>query len=56
MLVAHANDWLGYLLEAPDLEAGGYESCLAFHGDDTAQSFAEAAAQLLETPRLSDPR
>ncbi len=56
MLVAHANDWLGYLLEAPDFEAGGYESCLAFHGDGTAQSFGEAAAQLLETPRLSDPR
>jgi hypothetical protein len=56
MLVAHANDWLGYLLEAPDFAAGGYESCLAFHGDDAAQPFAEQAAQLLEDPRLSDPR
>ena len=56
MLVAHANDWLGYLLEPPDLEAGGYESCLAFHGVDAALPFAEAAVQLLEKPPLSDPR
>jgi len=56
MLVAHANDWLGYLLEPPDFAAGGYESCLAFHGDDAALPFAEAAEQVLEAPGLSDPR
>ena len=43
MLVAHANDWLGYLLEPADFAAGGYESCLAFHGDDAALPFADAA-------------
>ena len=56
MLVAHANDWLGYLLEPPDFAAGGYESCLAFHGDDAALPFAEAAVQILGAPPLSDPR
>jgi hypothetical protein len=56
MLVAHANDWLGYLLEPADFAAGGYESCLAFHGEDAAVSFAERAVQLLEDPALSDPR
>ena len=56
MLVAHANDWLGYLLEPPDFASGGYEACMGFHGDDAALPFAEAAAQLLETPPLSDPR
>ena len=56
MLVAHANDWLGYLLEPSDFASGGYESCLAFHGDDAALPFADAAVQLLEKPPLSDPR
>jgi hypothetical protein len=56
MLIAHANDWLGYLLEPADFAAGGYESCLAFHGEDAAVSFADRAVQLLEDPALSDPR
>jgi hypothetical protein len=56
MLVAHANDWLGYLLEPDDFRAGGYESCLAFHGDQAALPFADAAVQLLESPALSDRR
>jgi hypothetical protein len=56
MLIAHANDWLGYLLEPADFASGGYESCLAFHGEDAALSFAETAVQLLEEPALSDPR
>jgi hypothetical protein len=56
MLIAHANDWLGYLLEPADFASGGYESCLAFHGDDAALPFAESAVQLLESPALSGPR
>ena len=56
MLIAHANDWLGYLLEPEDFAAGGYESCLAFHGDQAALPFADAAVQVLESPALSDPR
>jgi len=56
MLIAHANDWLGYLLEPSDFASGGYESCLAFHGDDAALPFADAAVQLLEGATLSDPR
>jgi hypothetical protein len=56
MLIAHANDWLGYLLEPDDYQAGGYESCLGFHGERAAPSFADAAVQVLENPALSDPR
>ena len=47
MLVAHANDWLGYLFEPDDFASGGYETCLAFHGDDAALPFTDAAARLL---------
>jgi hypothetical protein len=47
MLVAHANDWLGYLLEPADLASGGYESCMAVHGTDAALPFAAAAERLL---------
>jgi hypothetical protein len=47
MLIAHANDWLGYLLEPDDFASGGYESCLAAHGDDAALPFAAAAERLL---------
>ncbi len=47
MLVAHANDWLGYLLEPDDLASGGYESCMSVHGTDAALPFAAAAEQLL---------
>ncbi len=54
MLVAHANDWLGYLLEPDDFASGGYESCLAFHGSDAALPFA-AAAEALLVP-LAPPR
>jgi hypothetical protein len=56
MLIAHANDWIGYLLEPEDFAAGGYESCLAFHGDRAAVPFADAAVQVLESPALSDRR
>jgi hypothetical protein len=47
MLVAHANDWLGYLLEPDDLALGGYESCMSVHGTDAALPFAAAVVQLL---------
>jgi hypothetical protein len=47
MLIDHANDWLGYLLEPDDFAAGGYESCMAFHGEDAALPFADAAQRVL---------
>ena len=47
MLVAHANDWLGYLFEPDDFATGGRETCFAFHGDDAALPFADAAVRLL---------
>jgi len=49
MIVAHANDWLGYLLEPDDYASGGYESCLGFHGERAALPFAAAAQRLLAT-------
>jgi hypothetical protein len=55
MVVAHANDWLGYLLEPDDFAAGGYESCLAFHGDAAAVSFAEAAQRVLAPLESASP-
>ena len=70
MLVAHANDWLGYLLEPDDFASGGYESCLSFHGDRRgaavrrcrgaaarpARPGARAGALTPRARALSDPR
>jgi single-strand selective monofunctional uracil DNA glycosylase len=47
LVAAHANDWLGYLLEPDDWARGGYETCLAFHGGDLAPRFVEEAAAAL---------
>jgi hypothetical protein len=32
MVVAHADDWLGYALTAEDYETGGYEAGMSFFG------------------------
>jgi hypothetical protein len=49
LVAAHANDWLGYLLQPADWDRGGYEPCLAYHGRALAPRFVDAAARLLET-------
>jgi hypothetical protein len=47
LVAAHANDWLGYLLEPDDWQRGGYETCLAFHGGGLAPRFVDEAAAAL---------
>jgi len=44
-VVAHANDWLGYVVDAPTYARGGYESCLCFFGAATADWLVGAAAE-----------
>jgi single-strand selective monofunctional uracil DNA glycosylase len=47
LVAAHANDWLGYLLEPDDWARGGYETCLGFHGGELAPRFVDEAAAAL---------
>jgi hypothetical protein len=48
-VVAHANDWTGYVVTAEVYERGGYESCMSFHGPDFARSLVrEVAAAVRE--------
>jgi len=44
-VVAHANDWLGYVVDAPTYGRGGYESCLCFFGAASADWLTQAAAE-----------
>jgi hypothetical protein len=56
LVAAHANDWLGYLLEPEDFDRGGYETCLSFFGRDAAKGFVDAAASVLnELDRAAPP-
>jgi hypothetical protein len=52
-VIAHANDWLGYVVDAPTYRRGGYEACLDFFGPGTSDWLADAAA---ETVRELDAR
>ncbi|HXZ85844.1 MAG TPA: hypothetical protein VEI82_10165, partial [Myxococcota bacterium] len=52
-VVAHANDWLGYVVDAPTYRRGGYESCLCFFGPTSADWLVDAVA---ETSRELDAR
>ena len=56
MLVAHANDWLGYLFEPDDFTSGGYETCLAFHGDDAALPFSLRPRSAARSARVAGAR
>jgi hypothetical protein len=47
LVAAHANDWLGYLVQPDDWARGGYESCLSFHGGALAPRFVDEAAEAL---------
>lgn len=50
-VVAHANDWTGYVVPPDIYERGGYESCMSFHGPGFEASLVEAvdaAVQQLE--------
>ena len=43
-VVAHANDWLGYVVDPPTYERGGYESCLCLFGAGTSKWLIDSAA------------
>lgn len=47
LVAAHANDWLGYLLQPDDWARGGYETCLSFHGGGLAPRFVDEAVAAL---------
>lgn len=44
MVVVHANDWVGYVVDADRYRRGGYEACLAFHGPGLADWLVEESA------------
>ena len=46
-VVAHANDWLGYVVDPPTYERGGYEACLDLFGPDSAAWLVDSAAETL---------
>ncbi len=48
-VLAHANDWIGYVVEQERYASGGYEACLAFHGPELADWLV---AESEETLRL----
>jgi hypothetical protein len=53
ILVAHANDWVGYVVSPATYKRGGYEACLSFHGPGLGPWMVEEAA---ETVRLLQAR
>ena len=52
-VIAHANDWLGYVVDPETYRRGGYEACLDLLGPETASWLVDSAA---ETARLLDER
>ena len=52
-VVAHANDWVGYVVDSETYRRGGYEACLDLFGPGTASWLVDSAA---ETARLLDER
>jgi neutral ceramidase len=46
-VVAHANDWLGYVVDGPTYTRGGYESCLCLFGPRSAAWLVDSAAETL---------
>lgn len=52
LVVAHANDWLGYVVSPAAYAHGGYEACMSFHGPRLGAWLVDEAAEalrLLET-------
>jgi hypothetical protein len=47
LVVAHANDWLGYALTREEYRRGSYEACLSFHGPGFGEWLVENAAAAL---------
>jgi neutral/alkaline ceramidase-like enzyme len=57
LLLAHANDWLGYVVDPPTYARGGYESCLCLLGPGAAQWLVDASGDTLRQldARATDP-
>jgi hypothetical protein len=53
LVVSHANDWMGYVVERERYGHGGYEACMSFFGEGLAEWLVTEAA---ETVRLLDAR
>jgi len=47
-VIAHANDWLGYVVTRGTYARGGYEACTSFHGPGLAEQLIQSTAQLIE--------
>jgi hypothetical protein len=49
IVVAHANDWLGYVVDEPTWRRGGYEACLSFYGPGMSSWLVEQASKSIDT-------
>jgi hypothetical protein len=47
-VVAHANDWLGYVVDPPTYARGGYEACLCLFGPATAAWLVNSAGETVQ--------
>lgn len=52
--VSHVNGWIGYILTPEDLNRGGYEAALNFHGPQTSAKVISAATKALEALARQD--
>lgn len=46
-VIAHANDWIGYVVTPPNYQRGGYEACMSFHGPGGGPWLVEEATETL---------
>ena len=46
-VLAHSNDWIGYVVGSDRYRRGGYEACLSFHGPSTADWLVDESAATL---------
>ena len=55
-IIAHAGDWLGYVVSAEAYRKGGYEACMSFYGPELGQWLVTEALttlRLLESHALT---
>ena len=48
LVLSHCNGWMGYILDAKDYDAGGYEATLSFYGRDEGDRVVQAAVRGLK--------
>jgi len=56
-VVAHANDWLGYVVDGPTWDRGSYESCFSFYGRTMSEWLLKQATKSIQAldAREADP-